>query len=547
VLVRIGLTFLPMAANFAMLATMRRRNGWRGVHELASRTRVVAEPLLFGRFARHRPPPASRLEPSDLFPARLGEYATVGRVGRTATGEIFEASDTGLDRRVWIHLRDPAAPPLAVERRSLERERRLRWLAGFEDQGRRHEVFEAPGGALLRDCCAGTARLPWATTHGMLAALADELAGDPPPRLSLEQLWIDRSWTLRILDEPLGDDAGPAREPLELLALAASASLAGAPGPGDSLPLDLPVHAEPAARRLLGLDAPFASVPEARQALAESARRPQALSRKIRGLQLLLGSGLWAALCCFIIVSGFVIALPQAREMAAMGAMIEELEAGRAYAPGDLDRPDGKPTGPELDAEGVRARSILCSQVKARNGRFGNGMQLTFDPEEEALLDRLEAEYGASTPAEIAAARAHMDAEHPTGFVSAQTRALRIFGKMTFVMPFFFSVIWAVVAVLGAFLLRGGPSLWLASLAVRDPHGRRAGRLRCAWRALLAALPFLALYAPPFFLVAQGKTPLAAGALVVAVLVHAALAAVALRDPARGWHDRLARTRLVPR
>src|SRR6202008_4324576 len=154
--------------------------------EMITGTRVVAEPLPFARFVRHEAPPPSRLEPPDGLPARIGVYATVGRVGRTASGEIFEASDTPLERRVWIHARDPAAPPIAPGRRSLERPTQLRWLDRFEEHGRRQEVFEAPGGARLLDCCAGTERMPWQMAHGVLSALAEEVDREPAPRISLE-------------------------------------------------------------------------------------------------------------------------------------------------------------------------------------------------------------------------------------------------------------------------------------------------------------------------------------------------------------------------
>jgi hypothetical protein len=154
----------------ALLSTMRRGNGWRGVHELVSRTRVVAEPLPFARFVREKPPTTTQLEHPDGIPAQLGNYTSVGRVGLTASGEIFEANDIGLDRRVWIHVRDHGAPPLSAERRSLERTTRLRWLDGFEEHGRRHEVFEAPGGARLLDCCERGAALVADGTRDALRA-----------------------------------------------------------------------------------------------------------------------------------------------------------------------------------------------------------------------------------------------------------------------------------------------------------------------------------------------------------------------------------------
>ena len=47
------------------------------------------------------------------------------------------------------------------------------------------------------DCCAGEERLSWPMAHGMLSALAEEIDREPAPRISLDQIWIDRSWSLR--------------------------------------------------------------------------------------------------------------------------------------------------------------------------------------------------------------------------------------------------------------------------------------------------------------------------------------------------------------
>lgn len=538
---------LPLVGTLAMLSTMRRRNGWRGLHELLSRTRVLAEPLPFARFVRQRAPPPSRLEPSGELPARIGVYATVGRVGRTTSGEIFEASDTHLDRRVWIHARDPAAPPLAPERRSMERSTRLRWLDGFEEHGRRHEVFEAPGGARLVDCCAGDGRLSWPMAHGMLSALAEEIDRDPPQRISLDQIWIDRSWSLRILDEPLGEGVFPPREPLELLALAASASLGSSSALDVHLPPDLPVHAEATARRLLGLEAPFGSVAEARRSLSESANRPQGLDWKIRGIQLLLGSGIWICFCAITLISTRLMILPQAREMTASATALEELRFGRRMTVDDLAQEPATPTGPEIDAEGLRARSIVVAQLQARFNRLGQSITMKLSAEQAELLAQMKEQFGGATRAEIDAARTLVESEHPPGFDFEDVPSIRIFRRSTLVLPFVFSVLWAATAILGAFLARGGLSLRIVSLAVRDAKGRRAGRWRCAWRAAWTGLPFLALYFAPFLLALTDHTGAATVSIAAAGVLHLLLIGASLRTPARGWQDRLAGTRLVPR
>ena len=539
-------TGIPTVGMIAMLSTMRRRNGWRGLHEKLSGTRVVRQPLPFARFVRHKAPPASRLEPSDRLPAQLGVYATVGRVGRTASGEIFEANDTHLDRRVWIHARDPALPPISPERRSLDRATRLRWLDAFEVHGVRHEVFEAPGGARLVDCCAGEGRLPWPMAHGILASLAEEVDRSPAPRLSLEQVWIDRSWSLRILDEPLAEGDPPAHAPLEILGLAARTSL-GLPRSGEvRLPADLPLHAENAARRLLGLEEAFATVAEARSSLAETAGRPQGLDGKVRGLQILLGAGVWTFFSLLVVVGPPIFVLPQAREMAHSLAAIEELRAGRTMTADDMRAEHPTPTGAALDAEDLRARSIVVAQVQPRVKQFGQGLSLKLSPEQALVHAQAKAKHGAAAPVEIEAARARIAAEREPGF-GEESPFVRILRRTVFVLPFYCVLVWTLASVVTTFLTRGGASLLLASLAVRDTKGRRAGRFRCAFRAFAAGLPFLLVWAPSYALAMSGHLVGAWIALSASGVLHLLLIAATLRSPARGWHDRVAGTRLVPR
>ena len=565
---RTAIQVLPWLGTLAMLTTMRRKNGWRGVHELASGTRVVAEPLPFERFVRQESPPTAQLGCADGMPEQVGVYSVVGRVGSTSTGEILEANDVGLDRRVWVHARDPGVAALAPERRSLERATHLRWLDGFEERGRRHEVFEAPGGASLQGCCAGAGRLPWPVAHSVLSTLAAHSSREPAPPIGLEQLWIDRSWNLRILDEPLEAptkatsrtsapmpapvgaafaSASPGREPLDLLALAAQTALGVLPGSRVELPPDLPEHAERAARRLVGLDAPFESVAEAGRALAECANRPQRLTWKIRGLQMLIGSAPAAVFCGMCVVGSRLVVLPQARELQRSEVILQELRAGRRVTAADVQQEPLTATGAEIDAEGLRARSLLVAEIQDRLDAPPAGIKLKLTPEEKELVARMHAEHSAAPREEVAAARAQLAAERLSDPELERSPGLRIMTKAVFAVPFGLSVIWGMVAILGALILRGGGSFRMMSLAVRDSRGRRAGRMRCAWRALLSALPFVAVYALPILLVKTGHPTWGMVALAAAVLLHLLLVAVSLRTPARGWQDRLAGTRLVPR
>ncbi len=106
------------------------------------------------------------------------------------------------------------------------------------------------------------------------------------------------------------------------------------------------------------------------------------------------------------------------------------------------------------------------------------------------------------------------------------------------------------LCVFAALVFRGGLRHYLLGVRLVRRDGRRAGRLRCAWRALVAWLPLVPL---GFWIFLQECTwrPrivylgdlcwLATGLLAVLSI------ALMLRTPARSLHDRLAGTWLVPR
>src|SRR5262249_19547093 len=107
-----------------------------------------------------------------------------------------------------------------------------------------------------------------------------------------------------------------------------------------------------------------------------------------------------------------------------------------------------------------------------------------------------------------------------------------------------------VNCVLSAVLFRGGLRHYLLGVRLVRRDGRRAGRLRCGWRALmawtvlapLALWVFLQEYARTLQIAYLGDLCwLASGLLALLFFV------VILRSPARSLHDRLAGTWLVPR
>jgi uncharacterized RDD family membrane protein YckC len=194
-------------------SSMRSRNGYRGLHEFLSGTRVI-------RHHGHESADDVRTVPNYAFiaaedlPETIGSFRLVGRVGMSGNTQVLAARDDQLDRPVWIY-QDTEGLPLSAERKRLARATRQRWLTeGTAEDSSDWQAFEALSGAPLSEV-SRYAHLPWEiacqiwsqTAEELQAALADHTLPEP---LSVEQLWVDQRGTLKLSDFPL-DQCGRAR------------------------------------------------------------------------------------------------------------------------------------------------------------------------------------------------------------------------------------------------------------------------------------------------------------------------------------------------
>jgi hypothetical protein len=198
---------LHYAIEALCLLTMRARNGYRGVHDLASGTRVVRRHRAAGK---HRLREVPVVVPTPLAAAgqSFGPFRTVATVGRSGPVTVLEARDDLLRRPVWIRLGDEGARPVPVERVALARPGRPRWLQGGTADGRRWDAFEGVVGAPLPRAVRPGLGLTWERGRFVLLELAEELEaaaadGTLPASLGLEQVWLDRNSRVKLLDEPI--------------------------------------------------------------------------------------------------------------------------------------------------------------------------------------------------------------------------------------------------------------------------------------------------------------------------------------------------------
>src|SRR5262249_4385420 len=91
------LAFLPM---LLCLVTMRARNGYAGLHDMVTRTRVVK---IRAASVGSKLDDVPILVPSALEnPAAFGPFRVTGSLGRSGVTAILQARDATLNRLAWI-------------------------------------------------------------------------------------------------------------------------------------------------------------------------------------------------------------------------------------------------------------------------------------------------------------------------------------------------------------------------------------------------------------------------------------------------------------
>ena len=212
-----------------LFLTMRRRNGYRGVHEFLSNSRVMETrpPIARQRTRAVRHDPV-RTRPENA-PATLGDFAVDALIGDTTTGPLYLAQDEVLDRTVWIHRTSESNghPDLDVD----GNDEGVRWIARHElGEDDVIDVYEAIGGASLLEYEQAGARLDWARARRALIELATHIEGNDDRKrddgrlarhgpLSPGRVWIDRDGLLRLLafdfcHDDSTDDATTTNSPL---------------------------------------------------------------------------------------------------------------------------------------------------------------------------------------------------------------------------------------------------------------------------------------------------------------------------------------------
>ncbi len=203
-------TVLGLAFLFALFSSMRARNGYAGLHEILSRTRVIRSAP-----ERRSVPVLKSVEPLAVPSGSASghsevelPYRLVRRLWQSPEEALALAVDESLGREVWIH--EPSRP--AIERSARRqplpgRPTEVRRLREGLGEGRAWVAYEAPSGTSFRDHVEQRGRLRWSELRGLLLSLCDEIAvrqaaGSDTQELTLAHLWVDLHGQLRVLDFP---------------------------------------------------------------------------------------------------------------------------------------------------------------------------------------------------------------------------------------------------------------------------------------------------------------------------------------------------------
>ena len=186
-----------------LFSTARRRNGFAGLHDLISRTRVVR--LSPPQTARIVVPQSPEPLPEITSNETLGPYQLLAVLDRRADSELLLAYDSQLLRKIWIRRLPAGLPNVPPQRQNLGRPARLRWLTGRRSQTENWDAYEALPGRALTDFPGRPAG--WAEVRHWLRDLSEEIHDairdqSLPEVLDLSRVWILPDGRAKLLDFP---------------------------------------------------------------------------------------------------------------------------------------------------------------------------------------------------------------------------------------------------------------------------------------------------------------------------------------------------------
>jgi len=178
----------------------RRGNGFAGLHELISNTRVIHLPL-----EKEMPLAQTQIETIPVPESKkyYGPYLVIDKLRKSATDELFLCYDEKLRRKVWIHVLPPSSPAVPASRREVSRRGRLRWINGRRSASECWDAYEAMEGEPLINLL--NKKHPWIEVRQWLLDIAEEVDVSLkdrsfPTSIGLDRIWISKDSRVKLLD-----------------------------------------------------------------------------------------------------------------------------------------------------------------------------------------------------------------------------------------------------------------------------------------------------------------------------------------------------------
>lgn len=211
--------------------TIRKSNGFRALHDLASKTHITKVPTFWGT-PRKVTFPRLQLKSESEAEISYGPYLAQGTLVASESQSLLLAKDPVLERNVWIRssISSPketgdSGTEKSTHFHNLTRATRPHWLqSGQREESGKTEywsAFEAVDGAPFRLAINALGKAKWSHATLWLEQLASEIAeaiedGSVPPLLTLDQVWVDEDDQLKLLNEPIGKvDVGSSESTFE--------------------------------------------------------------------------------------------------------------------------------------------------------------------------------------------------------------------------------------------------------------------------------------------------------------------------------------------
>jgi serine/threonine protein kinase len=531
----------PVLAFLMFFATARRGNGWTGLHDVLSGTRVIARPSAIERHSRTAPQAAVAAIPADSA-RRYGPFVALD-AGHPRPGAVVRAFDPVLRRQVWITIAGVSELPIDDARRDLSRSARLHWLAGRRSPDENWDAYEAPDGTAW---ATGVAERPWSQVKHQLLDLVNELAYSAEdgtrPTLALDRVWMRENGRIVLLDFAPPDATPHATADLtpEQLLEAAAARVPRSPSQPDALPLSARAFLE----RWSGQG--LSGIADARATLLAMTATPNDVHWWRRALPGTLAAAPVA--CALLVAVTLVPALARFAnaETSEMMNLLGALKSTTLPANSPLREPEVRAAA-ELAVAGRYAHLI-------RDQEFWNaGVVRSLAPDYRPLAEDILARHADVSPAQLAAAEAILkDARQRRPAAGGREQSVVELGGVVISTVTAGALALVLgVCVISSLLVPGGVVSRQVGLATVTRSGREITRVRSLLRALVAGIPAIAwLTYLAFATKVQGFVPTPPRPITAALVTVGVLAiglAWTIVRRTRGPHDLLTGTWVVPR